>query len=159
MNTTKTLLKGRVQTAITAVSIVLASVSVSALAQSAGRFHIGWSTLDGGGTSSGGSFAASGTLGHPDAEQLSGASFSMLGGFLSGAVFGGPRLRITRSGNSILLAWPNTSSNFVLQGTASLAGPVTAWGSISQPAVIVGNERQVTVPLGTGRTFFRLSKE
>jgi len=158
MNTSKTILsESRVVAVITAVSIILAGART--FAQSGSRFQLGWSTLDGGGTSTGGSFSASGTVGHPDAEQLSGGSFSMLGGFLSGAVSGGPRLRITRSGNSILLAWPNASSNFVLQGTASLAGPGTAWGSISQPPVIVGNERQVTVPLVTGRRFFRLSKE
>jgi hypothetical protein len=158
MNTTKTFQSERhLIAAITAVGILL--VGPSTFAQSGGRFQIGWSTLDGGGASTGGSFSASTTIGHPDAAQLSGGNFSMLGGFLSGTVSGGPRLRITRSGNSLLLAWPSLSSNFVLQGTASLAGPATAWDGVSQQPVIVGNERQVIVPLGAGRRFFRLSKE
>jgi len=45
-------------------------------------FSIDWYTIDGGGgTSSGGSFVLSGTIGQPDAGVLSGGAFTVYGGF------------------------------------------------------------------------------
>lgn len=41
-----------------------------------------WNTLDGGGgTSSGGAFGLSGTIGQADAEEMSGGAFVLRGGF------------------------------------------------------------------------------
>lgn len=46
------------------------------------QLQINWSTIDGGGgTSAGGSFTLSGTMGQPDAGVLSGGSFAVSGGF------------------------------------------------------------------------------
>ncbi len=47
---------------------------------------IDWYTVDGGGgTSTGGQFTLSGTIGQPDAGTMSGGSFTLLGGFWSGS--------------------------------------------------------------------------
>jgi hypothetical protein len=48
-----------------------------------GQLAINWSTIDGGGgTSSGGTFSLSGTIGQPDAgAAISGGTFTVLGGF------------------------------------------------------------------------------
>ncbi len=59
---------------------------VAALALSAplahAQFQIDWYTIDGGGgTSSGGSFSLTGTIGQPDAAANSGGSFQCGGGF------------------------------------------------------------------------------
>jgi hypothetical protein len=56
------------------------------------QFSISWSTIDsGGGTSSGGAFSVSGTIGQPDAGPvLSGGQFTVVGGFWTG-VGGTPR--------------------------------------------------------------------
>src|SRR5207253_2058998 len=56
----------------------------SAKAQS---YSIDWFTIDGGGgTSSGGIYSISGTIGQPDAGTLSGGSYTLEGGFWPGIV-------------------------------------------------------------------------
>jgi hypothetical protein len=51
-------------------------------------FSIPWWTVDsGGGTSQGGDYAVSGTIGQPDSSPLmSGGEFTIVGGFWSGAM-------------------------------------------------------------------------
>jgi hypothetical protein len=47
-----------------------------------GPFALPWSTIDGGGgSSSGGSFSLAGTIGQPDAGNLLGGPFTLLGGY------------------------------------------------------------------------------
>ncbi len=51
-------------------------------AATSGGFNLTWFTVDGGGgTSSGGDFVLSGTIGQPDAGTLSGGGFVLRGGF------------------------------------------------------------------------------
>lgn len=66
----------------TFLTLGAALFSVAAIAQS---FSIDWHTLGGGGTSSGGVFAVSGTIGQAEAspQPLAGGSFSLTGGFWS----------------------------------------------------------------------------
>lgn len=54
-------------------------------AQAGGGFDLTWSTIDGGGTSTGGSYTLSGTMGQPDAGTLSGGSYTLTGGYWSGS--------------------------------------------------------------------------
>ena len=66
------------RTALPAALAVLVAPTV-AVAQ---PFSIDWYTIDGGGgTSSGGGFTLSGTIGQPDAGVLSGGGFTLTGGF------------------------------------------------------------------------------
>jgi len=52
----------------------------------AADFTVDWHTVDGGGgTSSGGTFALSGTVGQHDAGAMAGGNFELTGGFWSGA--------------------------------------------------------------------------
>jgi hypothetical protein len=54
-------------------------------AQAAGSYEIPWYTIDGGGgTSSGGPYTLTGTIGQPDAAYSSGGQYELLGGFLPG---------------------------------------------------------------------------
>ena len=49
------------------------------------NYEIVWSTIDGGGgTSSGGSYTLSGTIGQPDAGEMSGGDYVLTGGFWFG---------------------------------------------------------------------------
>ena len=66
--------------------LLLLLVSGPALASSGGLFDLSWVTVDGGGgTSSGGSYGLSGTVGQADAsEPLSGGSYALTGGFWAG---------------------------------------------------------------------------
>ncbi len=61
-------------------------VSGSVIASSGGTFDLPWMTVDGGGgSSSGGSYALSGTVGQTDAGgPLSGGSYTLNGGFWVG---------------------------------------------------------------------------
>lgn len=66
----------------TIAGFAILSISSAAYAQ---PFAIDWYTVDGGGgTSTGGSFTLSGTIGQPDAGVMSGGSFTLSGGFWVG---------------------------------------------------------------------------
>ena len=50
-----------------------------------GQYEIGWYTIDGGGgTSSGGQYTLTGTIGQPDADWSAGGPYELLGGFWPG---------------------------------------------------------------------------
>jgi hypothetical protein len=73
------------------------------------QYAIDWYTIDGGGgTSSGGSYTVSGTIGQPDAGTLSGGSYTLEGGFWPGLVVpsttGGPTLFIQLSGANVIIS-------------------------------------------------------
>jgi hypothetical protein len=62
----------------------LGLAAAPALAQTGGGFDVTWSTIDCGGQtapSTGGGFEVAGTIGQPDAGQMSGPAFVVLGGF------------------------------------------------------------------------------
>lgn len=63
--------------------LLLITISTLSLAQSGGSFNIPKSTIDaGGGLSSGGDFAVTGTIGQVDVSQaISGGGFVLNGGF------------------------------------------------------------------------------
>ncbi len=63
--------------------LIVAGISYAA----SNGFSLDWWTVDGGGgTSQGGDFAVSGTIGQPDTSSLmSGGEYTVVGGFWSGA--------------------------------------------------------------------------
>jgi len=100
-------------------------------------YSIDWFTIDGGGgTSTGGVYQVSGTIGQPDAgPAMSGGNFSLTSGFWSLLSVvqapGAPTLRITlTSTNAALVSWPSPSTGFTLQqNTNSLAS--VNWSNVS----------------------------
>lgn len=67
-----------------AIVFALFIVSIAA-AQSGNGFDLTWNTIDGGGgTSTGGNFEVSGTIGQAEAGTLSGGSYALVGGFWFG---------------------------------------------------------------------------
>ena len=83
----------RAATGITLVALLLLvqvalGSATPAVAQSGGPYDLTWSTVDGGGVmfSAGGAYSLGGTVGQPDAGPLAGGSYTLLGGFWSGAV-------------------------------------------------------------------------
>ena len=65
-----------------------------------------------------------------------------------------PQLGIRKSGDSLVLFWPSTATDFLLESADSLTNP--SWGPV--PYTVVGNENQATVqPTGVSK-FFRLRK-
>src|SRR6266705_5521518 len=81
-------------------------------------YAIDWFTIDGGGgTSTGGVYSVSGTIGQPDAGRMSGGNYTLDGGFwgIIAAVqtVGAPLLTISRtSTNTALVSWPSPSTGF-----------------------------------------------
>ena len=123
-------------------------------------YSINWFTIDsGGGASTGGVYAVSGTVGQPDAGAMSGGNYSVSGGFwgVVAAVQtpGAPLLRIAvTSTNTVIVAWPAPSTGFTLQQNSSLA--TTNWVALTNTPVLAGDERQVVLPSWPGSRFFRL---
>jgi hypothetical protein len=67
------------------IQAVLSLSTLTSLAL-ASDFDLTWHTIDGGGAySAGGSFELEGTIGQPDAGALAGGSFTLTGGFWTGA--------------------------------------------------------------------------
>ena len=65
--------------------LIILLVSVSAMGQTGGQYELVWSTIDGGGgTSSGGPYTLTGTIGQPDAAYSAGGDYELLGGFRPG---------------------------------------------------------------------------
>jgi hypothetical protein len=138
--------------------IALASLSLSvAQAQS---YAIDWYKIaGGGGTSSGGNYSLSGTIGQADASSImSGGNYSVTGGFWSLIQViqtpGAPTLYVSQTGNVVKVYWQNVSGwNLVQSG--NLTTTVTSWSSSTTPTLIGGtNYLSITNP--TGNVFFRL---
>ena len=142
------------------LALILSPFSV--LAQSAGSYDLGWSTIDGaGGASSGGRYALSGTIGQPDAGELRGGSYVLVGGFWGGAVAKpelSAALQITTSSMNVILSWPNALVGFRLQQTFSLAEANVNWTDVEATPVLVGDQDQIRLPITSQSLFYRLIK-
>ncbi len=66
------------------------------------------------------------------------------------------RMRITRAGNTLVLAWPTNAVGFVLQRTDTLSPP--NWINVTNTVGVVGSENAVTNYLSNTNKFFRLRK-
>jgi hypothetical protein len=67
--------------------VLLAALAIVSItyAQTGGDYQIVWSTIDGGGgTTAGGQYNLTSTIGQPDAEYSSGSKYELLGGFWPG---------------------------------------------------------------------------
>ena len=126
------------------------------------QYSIDWSTIDGGGgTSIGGVYSVSGTIGQPDASgAMTGGSYSLTGGFWSlysvVQTEGVPLLSITQSNNYAILSWPLPSTGYGLEQTPSLS--TASWTSVTNIPADNGTIKSVTLPVQPGNKFFRLKK-
>jgi hypothetical protein len=127
-----------------------------------GQYTINWSSIDGGGgTSTGGVYSVSGTIGQPDAGTLSGGNYTLAGGFwgIIAAVPtpGAPALAITRTAtNSVIISWPSPSTGWTLQQNGDLN--TTNWAEEPTTPSDDGNTKSVTVAPPVGNRFYRLKK-
>jgi hypothetical protein len=138
---------------------VISLLSAVAFAQS---YSIDAHTIDGGGgTSTGGVYSISGTIGQPDAGVMSGGSYSLAGGFwgIVTAVQtpGAPLLtvRLTPTG-AVMVSWPSPSSGFSLQQVFDLN--TTNWTAPSESITDNGTNNFIIVNPPTGNRFYRLLK-
>ena len=124
------------------------------------QYSIDWYKIaGGGGTSTGGTYTVSGTIGQPDAGgPMFGGNYSVTGGFwaLISVVQtpGAPKLYINHTGNTVTVFWQNVGS-WSLQQNNNLAIPA-GWSVNSGWTTSNGtNYLNITPP--TGNLYFRLS--
>jgi hypothetical protein len=121
------------------------------------NFNIDWFTIDcGGGTSTGGVYSVSGTIGQPDAgARMTNGNYSLTGGFwsLPAAIQtpGAPTLFITRAPapGMVTISWAPNTPGFVLQSADSLS--LAAWTNTPS-----GAANPVIVPASEAKRFYRL---
>jgi hypothetical protein len=120
------------------------------------QYSIDWYKVAGGsGTSTGGVYAVSGTIGQPDASTpMTGGNYSLTGGFWALYAVqtpGAPTLIITYSGNQAVVSWDPSATGWTLQTNNNLAAGV--WGNYL--GLIVNNSITNSPP--KGNLFFRLT--
>ena len=126
------------------------------------QYAIDRSTIaGGGGTSTGGVYSVSGTIGQPDASgALSGGQYSVVGGFWSFIAVptpGAPLLTIRgTTTNAVLVTWPSPSPGYALQQNSDLN--TTNWLPVLPAPLDNGTNKTVIITPASGRKFFRLVK-
>jgi len=140
--------------------LTLATLTPSVLAQ----YSIDWFTIDGGGgTSTGGVYSVSGTIGQPDAgPTMSGGNYSVDGGFWSliAAVQtpGAPTLTIrSTTTNTVAVSWPSPSTGFTLQQDTNSVASVN-WSNVTATIQDDGTTKTLIVNPPAGNRFYRLFK-
>ncbi|HWQ93021.1 MAG TPA: hypothetical protein VN673_15190 [Clostridia bacterium] len=126
------------------------------------QYSIDWHTIDGGGgTSTGGVYTVSGTIGQPDAGRMSGGNYTLEGGFwgVVAAVQteGSPYLSVQRTAtNTVLISWVHPSTGFSLQENPVVNGG--AWAGVTNVPAQVGDQWHLLIPAPAGNRFYRLMK-
>lgn len=146
------------QFSVLAVSLFVSCLAMMASAQS---YTIDWyKVAGGGGTSTGGTYTVSGTIGQPDASgAMSGGNYSITGGFWALIQVvqtpGAPKLFISQSGNTVTVYWQNVTG-WTLHQSGNLTTPVASWSASSSPTLTNGtNYLNVVNP--AGNQFYRLT--
>lgn len=126
------------------------------------QFQIPWFTIaGGGGDSSGGSYAVSGTIGQPVTGFSSGGNYTLEGGFWASESIGNPEIHIAyASATTVRVWWPSSSAGFVLQVNTSVSHP-SGWGPMPAGTIVTddGMTRSVTVSSINSPRFYRLRKD
>jgi hypothetical protein len=132
---------------------------------SAQSYAIGWyKVAGGGGTSTGGVYTVSGTIGQHDAGgPLTGGQYSLTGGFwgiiAAIQVPGAPWLTITHTEtNSVVVSWPLPAEGWVLEWTNRVGGVSVPWPQVSLPYQTNTAQAWIVEPAPTGNKFYRLHK-
>lgn len=138
-------------------AMVLCALTLSVQAQ---NYSIDWyKVAGGGGTSTGGVYSVSGTVGQPDAGTMTGGNYSLVGGFWSLIAVvptaGAPVLSIRlTSTNTVLVTWPSPSTGFILQQNPDLR--TANWVTAPQTPADDGTFKSIVVSPPLGNLFFRL---
>ncbi|MGA2789032.1 MAG: hypothetical protein ABSF60_16050 [Verrucomicrobiota bacterium] len=137
------------------------AITISVHAQS---YSINWSKVaGGGGTSAGGAYQVSGTIGQHDAGGLmTGGNYSLTGGFWSIITVvqtpGAPLLSVSFNYQppGVTVSWPVSATNYVLQQNSALS--TANWTPVGLPITTNGAILSVTISPPAGNLFFRLEQ-
>ena len=125
------------------------------------QYAIDWHTIDGGGgTSTGGVYSVSVTIGQSDSGAMSGGNFTLQGGFwgIIAAVQtpGAPSLSIFRTTtNTVAVTWPSPSTGWALQQNTNSVSSVN-WSNITSGIQDDGMAKTFVVNPPAGNRFYRL---
>jgi hypothetical protein len=139
---------------------ITAALLLITLAAQAQNYSIDWYKVSGGGGSStGGTYQVSGSIGRHDAGgPMTGGNFSLTGGFWALYAVqtpGAPLLRIFLTPtNTAVVAWPYPSTGWNLQQNTNLA--TTNWVTPAQTVNNNGTINYIIVNPPTGNRFYRL---
>lgn len=140
----------------------LSAVALFTRAALGQTYTVDWHTVDGGGgTSTGGVYSVSGSIGQPDAGGMSGGNYSLDGGYwaIVSAIQtpGAPSLtlRFTQT-NTVVVSWPSDSTGFALEQNGNLN--TTNWAAPSEATSDNGTNKFIIVNPPTANRFFRLRK-
>jgi hypothetical protein len=137
------------------------SVALSAGAQSY-NYSIDWYEVSGGGgTSTGGVYTVSGTVGQHDAgTAMSGGNYSMTGGFWSlisvAQTPGAPKLFITHSGSTVTVYWQAVSGWGL--GQKSSVAPSGNWSTCAGVTTSNGTN-YLSIVNPSGVMFYKLQSQ
>jgi hypothetical protein len=143
------------------LALVLSHLIFQALTASAQNYTIDWYKIaGGGGTSTGGTYTVSGTIGQPDASgAMSGGNYSVTGGFWALIQVvqtpGAPTLYISHSGNVVTVYWQEVAG-WNLHQNGNLTTPIASWSASNIPT-LTGGTNYVSITGPTGNLFFRLT--
>jgi hypothetical protein len=124
------------------------------------RYSIDWYKVSGGGgTSSGGAYSVTATIGQPDASSaMTGGNYSLTGGFWSMIrvvqTAGLPNLVISQAGGNVIISWPATGGYTVQQSPNLATG---TWATSGYRVTTANGISSIIISSPTGNLFFRLS--
>jgi hypothetical protein len=145
----------------TALGFVFALAANLVRAQS---YSVDWFTIDGGGgTSTGGVYSVSGTIGQHDAGgPMTGGNFSLTGGFWSLYAVqtpGAPLLSIAKTTtNTVVVFWPSPSTGYQLQQNTNSIASVN-WSNVVTAPIDDSVTKTVIINPPTGNRYYRLFKQ
>jgi len=147
---------------LTTLTLLMATVATL----QAQTYSINWFTLDGGGgTSTGGVYAVSGTIGQPDAGRMSGGQFTLDGGFwgIVAAIQteGAPTLSVELTSGLVKVSWAGPAPNWVLTETNRLTGTGSPLWPQVPPAQYQTNAGRIfilTAPQPAQNRYYQLRK-
>jgi hypothetical protein len=128
------------------------------------NYSIDWYTIDGGGgTSTGGVYSVTGTIGQPDAGALmSGGDYTLQGGFWAIQAVqtpGAPLLSIARTiTNTVAVFWPSPASGWTLQQNTNSISSVN-WSNAPGTIQDDGTTKTLIVNPPAGNRFYRLFRQ
>jgi hypothetical protein len=153
--------RGLPQSQIWRALLALLALLSAPLLSNAQSYSINWFTIDGGGgTSTGGVYSVSGTIGQPDAGgPMTGGNYSLTGGFWSLLSVvqtpGAPLLTITFTAtNTAVISWPSLPTGFNLQQNGDLN--TVNWVAPSEIVTDNGTNKFIIVSPTAGNRFYRL---
>jgi hypothetical protein len=161
MNKDQLIVKTENRLFLMCVLVGLIILPASAIAQT---YTVDWYKIaGGGGTSTGGTYQVTGTIGQPDASgAMTGGQYSVTGGFWSlisvVQMPGVPNLLIVPNGaNSVKILWPDPATNsFTLQQNGNLA--TANWVTSGYAITTASGTNSITITPPTGNLFFRLKQ-